>query len=306
MLRLIVARLYQAVFVGFGVSAVVFFVIHLTGGDIAASMLPDWATAEQVTQFRHEMGLDLPVYEQYLHWLGGVLHGDFGSSFRNDLPAMELIAERIPATAQLATLAEVVALIVAFPLGILAAVHRGSWWDRACMALALLGQSVPHFWLGLMLILVVAVQARLLPVSGRDTATSVILPALTLATGPLAQLARLARSGMLEMLGQDFVRTARSKGLAERVVISRHALRNALLPLVTVVGLELGALLNGSVVVESVFAWPGVGRALVTALQQRDIPVVEAGVFVIAGVYITVNLLVDLMYAVIDPRVRYR
>jgi peptide/nickel transport system permease protein len=251
------------------------------------------------------MGLDLPIQDQYIHWLGGVLHGDFGTSFRNDLPAMDLVTERIPATAQLATVAEIVALAVAIPLGILAAVHRGSWWDRACMALALVGQSVPHFWLGLMLILVLAVQARLLPVSGRDSATSIILPALTLATGPLAQMARLTRSGMLEMLGQDFVRTARAKGLAERIVVSRHALRNALLPLVTVIGLELGALLNGSVVVESVFAWPGVGRVLVTALQQRDIPVVEAGVFLIAGVYIVANLIVDLMYAVIDPRVRY-
>jgi peptide/nickel transport system permease protein len=305
MLHLVIARLYQAVFVVFGVSAVVFFVIHLTGGDIAAGMLPDWATEEQVQQFRHEMGLDLPIHEQYLQWLGGVVHGDFGTSFRNDLPAMELITERIPATAQLATLAEIVALSVAIPLGILAAVHRGSWWDRACMALALVGQSVPHFWLGLMLILIVAVQARLLPVSGRDSASSIILPALTLATGPLAQMARLSRSGMLEMLGQDYVRTARAKGLAERIVVSRHALRNALLPLLTVAGLELGALLNGSVVVESVFAWPGVGRVLVTALQQGDIPVVEAGVFVIAGVYIAVNLIVDLLYAVIDPRVRY-
>jgi peptide/nickel transport system permease protein len=305
MLHLVVARLFQAVFVVFGVSAVVFLVLHLTGGDIAAGMLPDWATAEQAAQFRHEMGLDLPIHEQYLHWLGRVLHGDFGESFRNDLPAMQLIMERIPATAQLATVAELFALCVAFPLGILAAVHRGSWWDRVCMALALVGQSVPHFWLGLMLILVVAVQARWLPVSGRDSASSVILPALTLATGPLAQMARLARSGMLEMLGQDFVRTARGKGLAERVVISRHALRNALLPLITVLGLELGALLNGSVVVETVFAWPGVGRVLVTALQQRDIPVVEAAVFVIAGVYIAVNLIVDLLYAAIDPRVRY-
>jgi ABC-type dipeptide/oligopeptide/nickel transport system permease component len=305
MLSLVAARLYQAVFVLVGVSAVVFLLLHVTGGDIAANMLPDWATAEQVSQFRHEMGLDLPVYQQYVHWLAGVLHGDFGSSFRNDLPAMDLVTERIPATAQLASVAEMMALSVAFPLGILAAVHRGSWWDRACMTLALVGQSVPHFWLGLMLILVLGVEVRWLPVSGRDTPSSVILPALTLATGPLAQMARLVRSGMLEMLGQDFVRTARAKGLAERIVVSRHALRNALLPLVTVVGLELGALLNGSIVVESVFAWPGVGRVLVAALQQRDIPVVEAGVFVIAGLYILINLAVDLAYAAIDPRVRY-
>jgi ABC-type dipeptide/oligopeptide/nickel transport system permease component len=174
------------------------------------------------------------------------------------------------------------------------------------MALALLGQSVPHFWLGLMLILVVAVNLRWLPVSGSEGPSYLILPALTLATAPLAQMARLVRSGTLEMLHQDFVRTARAKGLAESVVISRHALRNALLPLVTVIGLELGTLLNGSVVVESVFAWPGVGRVVVTALQQRDIPVVEAGVFLIAGLYIFINLGVDILYAAIDPRVRYR
>jgi peptide/nickel transport system permease protein len=304
-LRLVVQRLAQAVFVVFGVSVLVYLILHLTGGDIAASMLPDWASASEVAKFRREMGLDLPVHEQYLHWLGGVVRGDFGTSFRNDAPAMQLVGERFPATARLALTAEAVALVVAFPLGVVAALRRGSWWDRACMALALLGQSVPHFWLGLMLILVVAVQLRWLPVSGSEGPTYLILPALTLATAPLAQLARLVRSGTLEMLHQDFVRTARAKGLAEHVVVSRHALRNALLPLVTVIGLELGTLLNGSVVVESVFAWPGVGRVVVTALQQRDIPVVEAGVFLIAGLYIAINLGVDILYAALDPRVRY-
>jgi ABC-type dipeptide/oligopeptide/nickel transport system permease component len=304
--RLVLERLVQAIFVVFGVSLVVYVVLHVTGGDIAATMLPDWATASQVAQFRRQLGLDLPVHEQYLHWVAGVLRGDFGSSFRNDLPAMQLVMERFPATARLALTAEAVALGIAFPLGVLAALRRGSWWDRACMALALLGQSVPHFWLGLMLILIVAVNLRWLPVSGNEGPSYLILPALTLATAPLAQMARLVRSGTLEMLHQDFVRTARAKGLAESVVVSRHALRNALLPLVTVIGLELGTLLNGSVVVETVFAWPGVGRVVVTALQQRDIPVVEAGVFLIAGVYITINLGVDILYAAIDPRVRYR
>ena len=306
MARLVLERLVQAIFVVFGVSLVVYVVLHVTGGDIAATMLPDWATASQVAQFRRQLGLDLPVHEQYLHWVAGVLRGDFGSSFRNDLPAMQLVMERFPATARLALTAEAVALGIAFPLGVLAALRRGSWWDRACMALALLGQSVPHFWLGLMLILIVAVNLRWLPVSGNEGPSYLILPALTLATAPLAQMARLVRSGTLEMLHQDFVRTARAKGLAESVVVSRHALRNALLPLVTVIGLELGTLLNGSVVVETVFAWPGVGRVVVTALQQRDIPVVEAGVFLIAGVYITINLGVDILYAAIDPRVRYR
>jgi peptide/nickel transport system permease protein len=303
---LVIERLIQAIFVILGVSLVVFFVLHLTGGDISAGMLPDWATAAEVARFRHQMGLDLPIHEQYVQWLNGVLHGDFGTSFRNDAPAMELVAERFPATVRLALTAEALALLVAFPLGVLAALRRGSWWDRACMALALLGQSVPHFWLGLMLILVVAVNLRWLPVSGSEGPAYLILPALTLATAPLAQLARLVRSGTLEMLHKDFVRTARAKGLSERVVVSRHALRNALLPLVTVIGLELGTLLNGSVIVENVFAWPGMGRALVTALQQRDIPVVEAGVFLIASLYITINLSVDLLYSALDPRVRYR
>lgn len=284
----------------------VYVVLHYAGGDIALSMLPDWATAEQVTQFRHQMGLDLPIWQQYLHWMSGVVRGDFGQSFRNNLPAMQLILERFPATVQLALTAELLALLIALPLGILAAVRRGSWWDRACMALGLAGQSMPHFWLGLMLILIVAVQFRLLPVSGREGWQYLILPALTLATGPLAFLARLIRSGMLEVLSQDFVRTARVKGLAERLVINRHALRNALLPVITVLGLELGSLLNGSIVVENVFAWPGVGRLLVMAIQQRDIPLVEAGVFLVAGIYILLNLTVDLVYGFVDPRVRYQ
>jgi ABC-type dipeptide/oligopeptide/nickel transport system permease component len=305
MSRLIVQRLYQAVFVLIGVSLVVYLLLHLTGGDIAASMLPDWATNEQVERFRRQMGLDLPMHEQYLQWASGAIRGDFGQSFRNNLPAMQLILERFPATIQLALTAQLVALVIAFPLGILAALKRNSWWDRLCMALALLGQSVPHFWLGLMLILIVAVQLQVLPVSGREGPEYIILPALTLATGPLAQLARLVRSGMLEVLNQDYVRTARAKGLAEQLVVGRHALRNALLPLVTIIGLEMGALLNGSVVIESVFAWPGVGYLLVSALQQRDIPLVEAGVFLIASLYITINLAVDLLYAYIDPRVRY-
>jgi peptide/nickel transport system permease protein len=305
MTKLVIERLFQAIFVLIGTSLMVFLILHWTGGDIAAAMLPDWATSEQVRQYRRKLGLDLPIHQQYLQWLASAVRGDFGLSFRNDLPAMALVLERFPATVQLALSAQLLAMAIAFPLGILAAVKRGSWWDRACMSLALLGQSVPHFWLGLMLILIVAVQLRWLPVSGREGPEYLILPALTLATGPLAQLARLVRSGMLEMLSQDFVRTARAKGLGQSTVLTHHALRNALLPLVTVMGLELGSLLNGSVVIEAVFAWPGVGRVLITALGQRDIPVVEAGVFLIAGIYIALNLAVDLLYAFIDPRVRY-
>ena len=306
MSRIIVQRLIQAAFVIVGASLVVFLLLHYTGGDIVLSMLPDYATDEQRAEYRRKLGLDLPLPAQYANWLTSAARGDFGMSYRNDLPAMELVLERFPATVQLASTALGLALLCAFPLGILAAVRRGSWWDRACMALALVGQSIPGFWLGLMLILVVAVELRWLPVSGREGPEYLILPALTLAAGPLAQFARLVRSSMLEMLGQDFVRTARAKGLRERSVLTGHALRAALLPLVTVIGLELGALLNGSVVVESVFAWPGIGRTLIAGLQQRDIPVVEAGVLLVSVLYIGINLAVDLLYATLDPRVRYR
>lgn len=290
-----------------GASLAVYVLLHLTGGNIAAGLLSEEASREQVEQLRRQLGLDRPIYEQYLRWLGGVLQGNFGVSFRSGLPAMAIVLERFPATVQLALTAQLIAIAVAFPLGILAAVRRGSWWDRACMGLALIGQSVPHFWLGLMLILVLAVQTRWFPVSGREGGLEyLVLPALTLATAPLAQLARLVRSGMLEVLNQDFVQTARAKGLREQTVLAQHALRNALLPLITVIGLEMGTLLNGSVVIENVFAWPGVGRLLITSLQARDIPVVEAGVFLVAAIYILINLSVDILYAYVDPRVRYR
>jgi peptide/nickel transport system permease protein len=218
---------------------------------------------------------------------------------------MDIILERLPNTIQLALVAQLIALLVAFPLGMLAALKRGSIWDRISMAFALLGQSMPHFWLGLMLILIVSVRLGWLPVSGKETPQSIILPAITLATGPIAILSRLVRSGMIEVMGHDYVRTARAKGLSERLVLSGHALRNALLPLITVIGLEIGSLLNGSVVVEAVFAWPGIGRLLVEALQRRDIPVVEAGVLLVAVMYVGLNLVVDILYGWVDPRVRY-
>jgi peptide/nickel transport system permease protein len=269
------------------------------------SLLPEWATQAEVEAYRHQLGLDLPLYQQYLHWLVNILHGDFGSSYATSLPALPFVLQHFPPTIKLALTALIISIVVSFPLGILAATHRGSLWDRACMALALVGQAMPHFWLGLMLILVVGVKFRLLPVSGDNGWTSLILPAITLATAPIAQLARLVRSGMLEVLNQDYVRTARAKGLRNRAVLTRHALRNAMLPLITVIALEIGSLLNGSVVIEVVFAWPGIGHVLVDALEARDIPIVEAGVLVIAWIYIIVNLVADILYARIDPRVRY-
>ncbi|MCD6032120.1 MAG: binding-protein-dependent transport system inner rane component [Thermomicrobiales bacterium] len=305
MQQLVIRRLYQAFFVLIGTTLIVFALLHLTGGSIARSLLPEWSTEEQIAAFEAKLGLDRPIPEQYLMWLSGVVRGDFGNSFTTGLPAMDIILERLPNTIQLALVAQLIALLVAFPLGMLAALKRGSIWDRISMAFALLGQSMPHFWLGLMLILIVSVRLGWLPVSGKETPQSIILPAITLATGPIAILSRLVRSGMIEVMGHDYVRTARAKGLSERLVLSGHALRNALLPLITVIGLEIGSLLNGSVVVEAVFAWPGIGRLLVEALQRRDIPVVEAGVLLVAVMYVGLNLVVDILYGWVDPRVRY-
>jgi ABC-type dipeptide/oligopeptide/nickel transport system permease component len=305
MKRLILRRLYQACFVLLGTTVIVFVLLQVTGGDIARSLLPEWSTEEQIAQFEEKLGLNLPLHEQYVRWLGGVVRGDFGDSFQTGLPAMDIILERLPATIQLAVTAQIIAILVGFPLGMLAALHRGSIWDRICMGFALLGQSMPHFWLGLMLILLLSVRAGWLPVAGRDTPSSIILPAITLATGPIAILSRLVRSGMIEVMEHDYVRTARAKGLAEGRVLTGHALRNALLPLITVIGLEVGSLLNGSVVIESVFAWPGIGRLLVESLQRRDIPVVEAGVLLVAVLYVGINLVVDILYGWIDPRVRF-
>lgn len=306
MTYLVGSRLIQAVFVLLGTTVVVFLLINLAGGDIALSLLPDTATAATVAEFQRKLGLDQPPIIQYLRWLGGVVRGDFGTSFLTNTSAMGMVLERLPATVQLATASLVLALVVSLPLGILAAIKRGSIWDRASMALALAGQSIANFWLALMLILVFAVFLRILPVSGRDSSLSLVLPALALATGPMAQFSRLIRSGMLEVLEEDYVRTARAKGLADRVVINHHALRNALLPFITIVGLEFGTLLNGSVVIETVFAWPGIGYLLVRSLTARDLPVIEAGVLLVAIIYVGLNLIVDVLYTVIDPRVRYR
>jgi peptide/nickel transport system permease protein len=306
LIYLIGSRLVQAVFVLVGTTLIVFMLINLAGGDIALNMLPDTATPEVVAAYKVKLGLDQPPVIQYATWLGGILTGNFGASFLTNTPAMSMVLDRLPATIQLASAALLIALAVALPLGILAAVKRGSIWDRASMALALAGQSIANFWLGLMLILFFAVFLRVLPVSGRDEPLSLVLPALALATGPMAQFSRLIRSGMLDILNEDYIRTAHAKGLSERSVVSKHALRNALLPFITIVGLEFGTLLNGSVVIETVFAWPGIGYLLVGSLGARDLPVIEAGVLLVAVIYVGLNLIVDILYTVIDPRVRYR
>jgi len=298
-------RLWQAVLVLFGVSVVVFLILHLTG-DPAALLLPPDATAEDIARFRKAMGFDDPVAVQYLRFLKGALRGDFGESLRHGEPAMTLVLERLPATFQLAGAGLLLALCLAIPAGILSAVKRNSPVDYVSTVVALTGQAMPTFWLGIMLILVFSVRLSWLPSSGRGDVEHLILPAITLGLFTTARITRLTRSGMLEVLGQDYIRTARAKGVSEPPVVWKHALKNASIPIVTIVGIELGTLLGGSVITETIFAWPGVGRLSVQAIFNRDYPVVQAAVFLLASTFVIVNFLVDVVYTYLDPRIRFR
>ncbi len=300
---LIVRRLLLSVFVVFGVTVVVFTVIRLSG-DPTGLMLPPEASEADIVKFRHEMGFDRPLPVQFWSFLTHVVRGDFGESLRYREPALGLVLERLPATMKLTGAALLVAVVIAIPAGVVSAVRRNSIYDNAAMLVALFGQSMPIFWLGIVLILVVSVKLQLLPTSGSGGLTYLILPGITLGMYTTARISRLVRAEMLEILGQDFIRTARAKGLRERVVVYRHALRNALLPVVTLIGIEAGAMLGGSVITETVFAWPGVGQLVVRSIFSRDYPVVQAAVFVIACIFVLVNLCVDILYTVIDPRVR--
>jgi peptide/nickel transport system permease protein len=301
----LVRRLLQSLVVLFGVSFVVFAILHLTG-DPALVLLPPDASAEDVRRFREVMGFNDPFLVQYGRFLTGALHGDFGQSVRHGEPAFGLVVERMPATFELAGAALLLALCLAIPAGIVSAVRRNSVLDYVATVVALFGQSLPTFWLGIMLILLFSVQFHLLPSSGRGTLSHLILPAVTLGLFTTARITRLTRSGMLEVLNQDFIRTARAKGVSDSPVVWKHALKNAAIPIVTIVGIELGTLLGGSVITETIFAWPGVGRLSVQAIANRDYPVVQAAVFLLASTFVLVNLLVDVVYTYLDPRIRLR
>jgi ABC-type dipeptide/oligopeptide/nickel transport system permease component len=298
-------RLWQSLLVIFGVSVVVFLILHLTG-DPAALMLPPDATAEDIAKFRHDMGFDDPVAVQYVRFLKGAVRGDFGQSIRHGEPAMGLVVERLPATFELAGAGLVIALALAIPAGIVSAVRRNTSIDYISTVVALLGQAMPTFWLGIMLILVFSVRLNWLPSSGRGDVEHLILPAITLGLFTTARITRLTRSGMLEVLGQDYIRTARAKGMGEPPVVWKHALKNASIPIVTIVGIDLGTLLGGSVITETIFAWPGVGRLSVQAIFNRDYPVVQSAVFLLASTFVIVNFLVDVVYTYLDPRIRFR
>jgi peptide/nickel transport system permease protein len=300
-------RLLHAVFVVWGVVTVVFFLVRLTG-DPALLLVDMSATQEEIAHTRALLGLDRPLVVQYVDFLGAAGRGDFGVSLREKRPAMGMVLEHFwPATVELAAAALLLSTALAVPLGVVSATHRGRLADHLSRVSSLFLQSMPSFWLGIMLILLFAVVLNgLLPAYGTGTLRHLILPAVALAAAPLAQNVRLIRAGMLEVLGQDYVRTARAKGVAEGGVIYRHALRNAALPVITVTGLSLGFMLSGALIIETVFAWPGMGRLIVQAVPGRDFPVIQAGVFVFALVFVAINLVVDVLYTVADPRVRLR
>jgi peptide/nickel transport system permease protein len=298
-------RCFYAIFVLFGVATVVFLITRLTGDPVAIMLTPD-ATVEQEQALRHSLGMDKPVIEQYGIYIWNLLQLNFGVSLRYGEPTLQLIMERMPATIQLAGAALLFSLVVAIPAGIISAIKRGTVIEKGIMSLIVLGQSMPVFWVGILLVLLFSVQWRIFPTGGIGGINHLVLPAFALGIHLLALVARLLRSSLIEALDSDYIRTARAKGLVSRVVISKHALRNCLLPVITIVGLEIGSLLGGSVVTETVFAWPGVGQLLVQSIYNRDYPLVQGAIIILAAIFVLVNLIVDICYVLVDPRIQYK
>ena len=300
----VIRRLIHTIFVVFAALVVIFVLVRLSG-DPAAMMAGVDASPEDVARLHHEMGLDRPLYVQFGLFLEQAVRGDFGNSLRYGSSALPVVVERLPATIQLTVAAMVLTIVVGVPIGIISAVRRGTMLDRVTMIFAVLGQTIPVFWLGILLILLFAVRIHWFPTGGRGGVSHLILPAIALATFNVARVARLVRSEMLDVVDQEFIRVARSKGLTEQVIVLRHALRNAAIPVITILGLQIGHLLSGAVITETVFAWPGMGRLLVQAIQFRDFPVIQVAVLFLALTVAVINLLVDLSYAWLDPRIKY-
>jgi peptide/nickel transport system permease protein len=305
MVGYLLSRLLYAFVVVLGVSVAVFFLIRI-GGDPSALFLPPQATLEEIARFRTLMGFDRPLIVQYFDFVGHLLHGDFGQSLRYDQPAMQLVLERMPATLQLSGIALLLSLLFAVPLAILAAINRGSLLDRSGLVFSLIGQSFPTFWLAIMFILIFSEKLHWLPPSGRNGWQTMVMPSVTLAAYSTAIITRLLRSSMIEVLQSDYIRTARGKGVDDFGVVFRHALRNAAIPTLTVIGLQVGALLGGAVITEQIFAYPGVGRLAVESIANRDFTVIQAFVLLMAVLIVAINLAVDACYGLLDPRLRKR
>ncbi len=305
MTRFLIRRLILTVPVLLGVATLVFSLIHLVPGDPAQAMLGEAAAPEDVAELRHRLGLDRPLYAQYVSFLGGALRGDLGSSLRTNEPVVRSIAERLPATFELAFASMLVAILISVPLGIIAAVRSGSAVDYAATTLALLGISMPNFWLGPLLAIVFSIALGWFPVSGRGTLAHLVLPAITLGAPLAAVLARMTRASLIEELRELYVLAARARGVSKARSVLRHAFRNSLIPVVTVLGLQFGSVLTGAVITETIFAWPGVGRLLVQSISFRDYPLVQGCILLIAVTYVSMNLLVDVVYGLLDPRIRF-
>ena len=302
----LIRRLLWAIPVLLGITFTIHTVLSLTPGDPARIMLGETATEDQIRAARIELGLDRPFLQRYVHYIGDVLQGDLGRSFRSRRPVTAEIADTLPATAKLAGVTLVIILVVAIPAGIASAVWRGSWFDYTINALSLIGLSMPVFWIGLLLIYLFAFHWPIFPIGGmRDGLASYVLPAITLALNSVAMISRLTRSTVIETLGEDYIRTARAKGLSSRSVIWKHALKASFIPILTVTGLQLGLLMGGAVLTETVFSWPGIGRLMVDGILMRDLLLVQGSVLVLAAIFVTINLLVDVSYSLLDPRIRY-
>jgi len=297
-------RLLAMIPVALGVATITFALIHLVPGDPVVAMLGDSAAPADIEGLRHELGLDRPLWEQYLAFLGGIAHGDLGESISQHQPVTRLIAQRFPATLELAIAGLVVAIVIAFPLGLVSGAAPGGGADIGAMGFAVLGISIPHLYLGPLLMILFSLELRWLPLTGRGGLAHLILPALTMGTALAAILARMLRQSLVNVRESDYMRTAIGKGLSPRAALMRHGLRNALTPVVTVLGLQLGGLLTGSIITEVIFSWPGIGRLLITAISARDYPLVEGCVLTFAMTYVVVNMVTDMVYGLIDPRIR--
>lgn len=304
MAQYLLLRSAQSALTIFLVVLVVFAIARVAGDPVTLLVGFDFS-AEDIEQLQTELGLNDPLPVQFVHYLGDALRGDFGESFRTNQPAMEEVLRRVPASAQLAMFSLAISLAISIPLGVLAAITRGSLIDVGARFIALIGQAAPNFWVGLTLIFLFSVRFDFFPTGGRGGLDHMILPAVTLGTSAAASITRLTRSAMLDVLNRDYVTMARAKGVPERLVIMKHAFRNAMIPIVTILGLRLGTLIAGSVIVETIFAWPGVGRLIIQAIQVSDFPVVQAAVLLIATTVVFANFLTDIVYMFVDPRIRY-
>ncbi|AFE58571.1 binding-protein-dependent transport system inner membrane protein [Rahnella aquatilis HX2] len=303
MLRYILQRLGQSVLVMFGVSLLIFYSLHLTG-DPAAVMMPPGSSQQEIDNFRHSMGFDRSLTWQYWHYLTGVLQGDLGESLRYSQPVTELIGQRVPATLLLAITALLWSTVAGLLLGIVSALYQNTLWDLVSRLLAFSGQAVPVFWLGLLLIIAFSLNLRWLPSGGYGSASQLVMPAISLGAYYMSAIARLIRASLIDVLQQDYIRTARAKGLSRWRIVVRHGLRNALIPVITVQGMYFASLLGGALVTEIIFAWPGIGRLAIQAIQNRDFPLVQAIVLLAALVFVGINLIIDLLYVVLNPRIR--